>query len=111
MDLDIKTAHDAYLKRFVEAFGEKPDGSFVKFGKHMVQKLAERDFGERLRHYLNLHQTSRDMLSSGATINDAIVMEFEEAAAWLCLQAPNMLAMFSGEMGDPEIAKGTKPPT
>lgn len=106
MDVDLDTAYEAYLERFRDRFGERPDGAFVKFEKHMVQKLRRNEFAPRLTHYLELHATCKEMLKTGATINDAVVLEFDEAAAWLAIQAPDMLQMFSGEMGDPNVATG-----
>jgi hypothetical protein len=106
--MDVNTAYEAYLARFDGVFGDKAEGSFVKFGKHMVQKLNKSNFKRRLDHYLKMHAAGKQMLSSGATINDALVLEFEEAAAWLIIEAPDMMSMFNGEMGDPDIAKGVK---
>ncbi len=106
MDVDLDAAYEAYLQRFRETHGDKPDGAFVKFDRHMVQKLAREPFEPRLRHYLELHTTCKQMLSTGATINDAVVLEFHEAAAWLAIEAPDMMSMFSGEMGDPKVATG-----
>jgi hypothetical protein len=108
MDLDTEAAYEAYLARFEDEFGDKPDGTFVKFGKHMVQKLTEREFPERLEYYLRMHRTAKEMLAAGSTINDAVVLEFDEASAWIAIKAPNMLKMFSGEIGDPDVAKGIK---
>lgn len=106
MDVDLEAAYEAYLTRFAERFGDKDPGAFVKFEKHMVQKLTPEQFPKRLEQYLELHRTCKQMLSTGATINDALVLEFDEAAAWLAIQAPDMLQMFSGEMGDPSVATG-----
>jgi hypothetical protein len=105
-DVDLDIAYDAYLERFRERFGKKPEGAFVKFHKHMVQKLTRKAFPPKLRHYLELHATCKQMLKTGATINDAVVLEFDEAAAWLAIEAPDMLKMFSGEIGDPDVATG-----
>lgn len=110
-DVDIETAYDAYLERFRAQYGDKPEGAFVKFDKHMIQKLSRADFPRRLEQYLELHATCKEMLNTGATINDAVVLEFDEAAAWLVIQAPDMLQMFSGEIGDPDVATGTSKPT
>lgn len=110
-DVDMDTAYDAYLERFRARYGDKPDGAFVKFDRHMIRKLGRADFPDRLRQYLQLHATCKEMLRTGATINDAVVLEFDEAAAWLVIQAPDMLQMFSGEMGDPNVATGTSKPT
>lgn len=107
MDVDLDTAYEAYLERFRDRFGAKPVGAFAKFEKHMVQKLSREQFAPRLEHYLDLHATCKQMLKTGATINDAVVLEFDEAAAWLAIQAPDMLKMFSGEIGDPNVATGT----
>lgn len=106
MDVDLDTAYAAYLARFAERYGEKKTGAFVKFEKHMVQKLTKEQFAPRLDRYLELHATCKQMLKTGATINDAVVLEFDEAAAWLAIQAPDMLRMFSGEIGDPNVATG-----
>jgi len=104
MEIDVDAAYESYLTRFTHQYGEKADGAFVKFGNHMVQKLARSDFEERLRAYLQWHQECKALLGSGATISDAVVLEFEEAAAWLVIKAPNILEMFQGELGDPEQA-------
>ncbi len=110
MQIDYDAAYQSYLARFDAVFPGKPDGSFVKFGRHMVQKLSRAELDERLDNYLSLHSACKKMLTTGATISDALVLDFEEAATWLALEAPNMLAMFSGEIGDPELATGAKQP-
>lgn len=106
MEFDLDTAHGAYIQRFEQAFGDKPAGAFVKFGRHMVRKLTREEFAPRIERYLLLHQTAGRMLQTGATINDALVLEFDEAAAWIAIEAPDMLSLFSGEIGDPEVATG-----
>jgi hypothetical protein len=108
MDLDTEAAYEAYVARFDAEFGNKPAGTFVKFGRHMVQRLTSRDFPERLDYYLRMHRTAKEMLAAGSTINDAVVLEFDEASAWIAIKAPNMLKMFSGEIGDPDVARGIK---
>ncbi len=101
MAVDFEAAFDSYLARFRAKFGAKADGAFVKFGKHMVQKLSKQDFKPRLDRYLQVQGMCKKMLDGGSTISDAIVLEFEEAAAWLTLEAPDLLKMFRGELGDP----------
>jgi hypothetical protein len=106
LDVDIERAYSAYLERFRTQFGERPEGTFVKFGKHMIQKLTRDEFDERLHQYLEMHDATKTMLSSGATINDAVVLEYDEASAWISLKAPDMMTMFKGEIGDPNVATG-----
>ncbi len=76
----------------------------------MVQFLSATDFSARLTTYLEWRTECEKALKSGATISDVLVMEFEEAAAWIAITAPNMLRMFDGEFGDPAIALGTLAP-
>ena len=104
MATDYDAAYKLYLDRFRARFGEKPEGSFVRMGKHMVQKLSAADLRARLDHYVVMHAACKRMLESGSTISDATVLEFDEAAAWIAIQAPNLLEMFSGELGDPDAA-------
>lgn len=85
-------------------------GAFVKFNRHMVQLLTTAEFSERLSTYLSWRSECEKALMSGATISDVLVMEFDEAAAWIAITAPNMLKMFDGEFGDPAIALGTLTP-
>ena len=99
---DLDAAYGLYLERFTERFGEKPLGAFVKLDKHMVTKLARGEFSARLAEYLRMHEACKQMLSAGTTISDGIVIDFGEAAAWVCVQAPDLLAMFRGELGDPD---------
>ena len=101
MNLDVDAAFTSYLRRFSRRFGAKLPGTFVRFGHHMVQKLDRDDFEGRLTDYLGWHRECSRVLESGATISDAAVLEFEEAAAWLVLRAPNLLELFDGELGDP----------
>jgi hypothetical protein len=111
MNYDLDAAYDAYLARFHECFGDKPEGAFVKFGKHMVQKLTRSEFPARLDDYLQMHTACKKMLVSGQTISDDLMLEYDEAAAWLAIQAPNLLEMFRGEVGDPDpMATVSKPP-
>ena len=103
-EIDYEAGYVGYLERFAERFGERPSGAFVKFGKHMVQKLAPGEFRHRLDHYVSLHQACKHMLETGSTISDALVLDFVEASAWVAIEAPNMYAMFRGELGDPRRA-------
>lgn len=103
-DIDYEAAYASYLQRFDQHFGDRPLGTFVKFGKHMVQKLAPDDFRTRIDAYLRLHKACEKMLRSGSTISDALVLDFAEASAWIILEAPDMHALFRGELGDPQVA-------
>ncbi len=109
-EIDFDAGYRMYLERFAAKFGERPDGAFVKFGKHMVQKLPVADFPARLERYVKMHKACKQMLDSGATISDALVLDFDEAAAWVAVQAPDLLAMFRGEMGDPKAHAPDKAP-
>jgi hypothetical protein len=101
-DYDLTAAYELYLERFAERFGDKPVGAFVKLDKQMVTKLSRADFSGRLATYLKMHEACKQMLNSGSTISDAIVLDFAEAAAWICVKAPDLMAMFRGELGDPD---------
>jgi hypothetical protein len=103
MTIDVDAAYALYEQRFSERFGDRPINAFVKLGKHMVQRLDRRAFEARLRRYLQIRDTCSEMLASGSTISDAVMMEFDEAAAWMCVRAPNLLEMFQGELGDPDV--------
>ena len=96
---DVDAAYESYLERFKSLFGDKAEGTFVKFGHTLVQRLGRADFEARLRNYVEVRTRCRSMLESGSTISDAVTLDFEEAAAWLVLKALNLLDMFSGEMG------------
>lgn len=102
-NMDIGEAFDAYETRFRQMFGEKPAGSYVKFGSHLVSRLSIDEFRERMDAYFSVHRDIRRVLKSGSTISDALTLEFRERAAWLVIQAPDPLEMFSGEVGDPEV--------
>ena len=104
MATDYDAGYRLYLDRFSLRFGEKPDGAFVRMGKHMVQRLPRADFVTRLDRYVVMHAACKRMLEAGSTISDAVVVEFDEAAAWIAIEAPNLLAMFRGELGDPHAA-------
>jgi hypothetical protein len=101
-DIDFEAGFQMYLVRFSEKYGERPEGAFVKFGRHMVRKLTFEEFPPKLLHYVKMHHACKKMLESGSTISDALVLDFDEAAAWVAVQAPNILAMFRGEIGDPK---------
>ncbi len=103
-EIDYESAYAMYAERFGTRFGERPDGAFVKFGKHMVKKLPRMEFEQRLGAYVRLHKACKKMLESGSTISDALVLDFDEAAAWVAVEAPNIHSMFRGEMGDPRNA-------
>ena len=106
MDVDLDVAYNAYLARFRERFGDKSDGTFVKFENTMVQKVTRTQFGQRLQDYLQIHTACKRVLDNGATISDDLMLEFQERAAWVAIEAPNLLDMFRGEVGDPDVAMG-----
>lgn len=101
--IDYDAAYASYLERFRHRFGDRAVGAFVKFGKHMVQKLGPQEFRQRLDTYLKLLRACRKMLESGSTISDVLVLEFQEASAWIAVEAPNLYALFRGELGDSSI--------
>ncbi len=104
MNIDYATAFEKYNARFEKALGDKPVGSYAKFGRHMVRRMDRAEFESRLDAYVALHTACKRMLDGGTTISDALVLEFEEAAAWVAVQAPDLYAMFRGEIGDPQEA-------
>ncbi|MAQ18232.1 MAG: hypothetical protein CMN30_25980 [Sandaracinus sp.] len=102
MQIDVERAWESYGERFRKRFGDdKSPGSYVRFNKHMVQRLDRAAFEQRLEDYVSWHQECKSALASGSTISDALILEFEEAAAWIALDPPNVLEMFAGELGDP----------
>lgn len=104
MKIDYATAFEKYVQRFTKAVGDKPEGSYAKFGRHMIKRLGRAEFDQRLDTYVQLHAACKRMLDGGSTISDALVHEFEEAAAWVAVQPPDLYAMFRGEIGDPSEA-------
>jgi len=104
MKIDYVTAFEKYNDRFDAALGDKPVGAYGKFGKHMIKRLERPEFDERLDSYVQLHAACKRMLDGGATISDALVHDFDEAAAWVAVEAPDVYAMFRGEIGDPKDA-------
>jgi hypothetical protein len=103
-DIDYELAYTSYQERFAAKFGERAPGAFVKFGKNMVQKLQPAEFKGRLDAYVRLHTACKHMLDAGSTISDSLVLDFVESAAWISVEAPNMYALFRGELGDPKLA-------
>lgn len=104
MKIDYETAFDKYNVRFEEALGKKAVGAYGKFGKYMIKRLERVEFDPHLDTYVQLHAACKRMLDGGATISDALVHDFEEAAAQVAVKAPDVYAMFRGEMGDPRDA-------
>lgn len=104
MTIDYETAFTKYNARFDKAVGVTPVGGYAKFNKHMIRRLDEIEFRERLDTYVQLHAACKRMLDGGSTISDALVHDFDEAAAWVAVEAPNLYSMFRGEMGDPREA-------
>ena len=102
MTIDVDTAFKSYVVRFENRLGEKAPGAFAKFGNTMIQRLTRDEFPERLDQYLHWHKECKRLLGSGATISDALVLEFEEASAWIAIDPPKILDLFSGELGVPE---------
>ena len=102
MQIDVERAWESYEERFRKRYGDhKSPGAYVKFNKHMVQRLDRATFEHRLSDYVSWHHECKTALESGATISDALILEFEEASAWITLEPPNVLSMFAGELGDP----------
>lgn len=104
MKIDYKAAFEKYNGRFSKALGDKPIGSYAKFNKYMIKRLERDEFDERLDTYVQLHSACKRMLDGGSTISDALVHDFEEAAAWVAVEAPDIYSMFRGEIGDPREA-------
>ena len=104
MKIDYAAAFVKYNERYEKSLGDKPVGTYAKFGKFMVKRLDRHEFDERLDTYVQLHAACKRMLDGGSTISDALVHDFDEAAAWVAVEAPDVYAMFRGEIGDPQEA-------
>ncbi len=104
MNIDYDAAFDKYNTRYEEHLGAKPIGAYAKFNKHMIKRLDREEFDGHLDKYVQLHGACKRMLDGGSTISDALVHDFEEAAAWVAVQAPDLYSMFRGEIGDPKEA-------
>ena len=107
MSIDEDTAYASYVARFESRFGPKEPGAFAKFGNAMIQRLSRDEFPKRLEQYLYWHKECKRLLGSGSTISDALVLEFEDASAWLAIDPPNILELFSGEMGPEQAVTST----
>ena len=97
-ETQTEAAFRRYLARFADRYGDKGPGAYVKFGKHMVQRLDREHFVKRLDQFIEMHEACGDMIGGRSTISDAIVLEFDEAAAWICLETPDMIHLFDGEL-------------
>ncbi|MEQ9076006.1 MAG: hypothetical protein RLP09_19260 [Sandaracinaceae bacterium] len=104
MKIDYDAAFDKYNARYEKTVGDKPLGSYAKFHNHMIKRLERGEFEQRLDTYVQLHSACKRMLDGGSTISDALVHDFEEAAAWVAVKAPDLYTMFKGEIGDPKDA-------
>lgn len=104
MRIDYTAAFAKYNARFETSVGNKPVGSYAKFDRYMIKRLDREEFQRRLDTYVQLHAACKRMLDGGSTISDALVHDFEEAAAWVAVEAPDIYAMFRGEIGDPREA-------
>ena len=107
MSIDEDSAYASYVARFEARFGSKKPGEFVKFGNTMIQRLSRDNFPHRLEQYLYWHKECKRLLGSGSTISDALVLEFEDASAWLAIDPPSILELFSGEMGAEQAIAST----
>ncbi|MEM6962571.1 MAG: hypothetical protein AAF550_12650 [Myxococcota bacterium] len=110
MELNKNTAFRAYETRFARRFGDRSVGTYVKFGTYLVTRLDRKSFGERLSSYMTVHQTVRRVLEDGTTISDALAFEFRERAAWIAMDAPNLLELFSGDVGDAQGRQNLRKP-
>ena len=63
--------------------------------------------GEPIDQYLYWHKECKRLLGSGSTISDALVLEFEDASAWLAIDPPSILELFSGEIGAEQAVTST----
>lgn len=109
LKIDYATAFAKYNARFEKAVGSTPVGGYAKFAKYMIKRLERVEFEGRLDTYVQLHAACKRMLDGGSTISDALVYDFDEAAAWVAVQAPDLYAMFRGEIGESTDAAPTSP--
>ncbi len=84
-----------YERRFVARFDNKAAGTYVKFGRHLVQRLDRLAFGERLAAYQVLCKEIDTMMASGSTLSERVMLDLEEAASWLLLPSPNLFDLFN----------------
>jgi hypothetical protein len=103
-EIDYEAAYAGYLERFTARFGDRRSGAFVKLGRHMIQKLDADSFPGRLDQYLRLHSACAKMVDTGATISDALVLDFAESSSWIAIEPPSFEAMLNGKLGDARAA-------
>ena len=104
MPTDYEAGYRLYLERFHARFGELPEGSPATLEGVAIQKLSRAQFKERLDQYVVAHGACRKMISGGSTISEPVAVAFQLAAAWIAIEPPDVLAMFRGELGDPDAA-------
>ncbi len=84
-----------YERRFIARFEDKAAGTYVKFGRHLVQRLDRLAFGQRLAAYQVLCKEIDAMMASGSTLSERVMLDLEEAASWLLLPSPNLFDLFN----------------
>lgn len=104
MAVNVDTAFNFYLERFRRTFGAVDARTTVKFHEQSIRLLSREEFEACLSRYLDVHAACKSMIDEGSTMNDAVITELREVAAWIALDPPDMLAMFRGELGDPNAA-------
>jgi hypothetical protein len=84
---DLATAYAEYLARYQELVGPREVGQYGKWGRHLVKKYSREEFQTRHDQFVKLERACRHILETGATMNDAVTLAFEEAAAEILIEA------------------------
>jgi hypothetical protein len=76
-----------YLAKFTELFGELDFNGVVRHRGALIKKLRYEDFVSRWTEFKQIEDYLREVMSTGATLNDDVNRSYRELAA-IVLETP-----------------------
>lgn len=86
-DSNFTDVYNHYLRKSEKLFGVLNVGQVARHRGKLIQKLSCEDFVEKWKEFKNLESYLRNVMSSGATLNDDIYRRYLELSA-LVLETP-----------------------
>ncbi len=93
MDDNCLDIYNHYLKRLEQTFGDLAVGDTVQHQGKLIRKLAQDEFVANWNEYQKLEIFLRNIMSSGATLNDDIYQKYLELSALVLVQPKDFLTL------------------
>ncbi|MFN3201851.1 MAG: hypothetical protein ACE366_25830 [Bradymonadia bacterium] len=78
--------YSTYIERFTRLVGEMKPGQYGRFRNRLVPRMTEAQFENSVERYMGLGERLGQMMNSGETLDEGLVLEMRGVEAELVLE-------------------------